>query len=117
MKRLGLTIVAACCIAAATYATNNQPTTNRWENTLNAGRLSKYLQLDAGQHEEVSNICDYFNEQMTQATRARKNRDQLLHRAVYGNLKLMKQTLTDKQYAEYLRLLNVTLNNKGIEVK
>ena len=35
----------------------------------------------------------------------------------YGNLKLMKKTLNEKQYADYARVLNVTLQNKGIEVK
>ena len=39
------------------------------------------------------------------------------HFAVYGNLKLMKKTLNEKQYADYARVLNVTLQNKGIEVK
>jgi len=35
---------------------------------------------------------------------------------VYGNLKLMKQTLTPKQYADYTKVLNATLQNKGIQV-
>ena len=29
----------------------------------------------------------------------------------------MKKTLTDKQYADYAKVLNVTLQNNGIEVK
>ena len=29
----------------------------------------------------------------------------------------MKKTLDEKQYAEYTKVLNVTLKNKGIEVK
>ena len=28
-----------------------------------------------------------------------------------------RKALTDKQYAEYARVLNVTLQNKGIEMK
>ena len=35
----------------------------------------------------------------------------------YGNLKLMKKTLTDAQYTKYTTILNMTLKNKGIEVK
>ena len=34
--------------------------------------------------------------------------------AVYGNLKLMKKTLNEKQYADYARVLNVTLQNKDV---
>ena len=48
---------------------------------------------------------------------SKKNQEKLLRNAVYGNLKLMKKTLNEKQYADYARVLNVTLQNKGIEVK
>ena len=51
------------------------------------------------------------------ATTAKKDQKKKLHNAVYGNLKLMRKALTDKQYAEYARVLNVTLQNKGIEMK
>ena len=117
MKRLGLTFVAAVCLTATTWAAGNQPTTEKWEGNISVAKLSKYLNLDAGQHEEVANICEYFSEQMGRATRSKKNREKLLRNAVYGNLKLMKKTLNQKQYADYTRVLNVTLKNKGIEVK
>lgn len=47
----------------------------------------------------------------------RKTDEQLLRNAVYGNLKLMKKTLDEKQYADYTKVLNVTLRNKGIDIK
>ena len=65
----------------------------------------------------VTNICEYFNEQMSRATNSKKNQEKLLRNAVYGNLKLMKRTLDEKQYSDYAKVLNVTLQNKGIEVK
>ena len=68
------------------------------------------------QSEEVANICDYFSEQMNRATTAKKNQEAKLHTAVYGNLKLMKQTLTREQYAKYVSLMNATLKNRGIEL-
>ena len=117
MKRLGLTLVAAVCLTATTFAAGNQPTTAKWEGNINITKLSKYLNLDSNQHEEVSNICEYFTEQMEHATNSKKNQEKLLRNAVYGNLKLMKKTLNEKQYADYARVLNVTLLNKGIEVK
>lgn len=117
MKRLGLTLVAAVCLAATTFAAGNQPTTAKWEGNINVAKLGKYLQLTDDQHKEVANICEYFNTQMSRATNSKKNREKLLHSAVYGNLKLMKKTLDEKQYANYARVLNVTLQNKGIEVK
>ena len=117
MKRLGLTVVAAVCLTATTFAAGNQPTTARWKSDINVTQLSKYLKLDADQQEEVANICEYFNEQMSRATTSKKNQEKLLRTAVYGNLKLMKKTLSEKQYADYTRVLNVTLQDRGIEVK
>ena len=116
MKRLGLTLMAAVCLTATTFAAGNQPTTAKWDGNINVTKLSKYLNLSADQHEEVANICDYFSTQMERATTAKKDQKKKLHNAVYGNLKLMRKALTDKQYAEYARVLNVTLQNKGIAV-
>ena len=117
MKRLGLTLVAALCLTATTFAAGNQPTTAKWESNINVNKLSKYLKLSADQHEEVASICEYFNAQMHRATTSKKNQEKLLRDAVYGNLKLMKRTLDEQQYADYTKVLNVTLKNKGIEVK
>ena len=74
MKRLGLTLVAALCLAATTFAAGNQPTT------------------------------------------AKKDKEAKLRNAVYGNLKLMRKTLSAEQYAKYAALMNITLQNKGIEL-
>ena len=116
MKRLGLTLVAALCLVATTFAAGNQPTAAKWEGKINVNKLGKYLNLTSAQSEEVSNICEYFTDQMGRATTAKKNKESKLHNAVYGNLKLMKRTLTDAQYSKYAALLNVTLKNKGIEL-
>ena len=42
MKRLGLTLVAALCLAATTFAAGNQPTTAKWEGNINVNKLSHY---------------------------------------------------------------------------
>ena len=49
MKRLGLTLVAAVCLTATTFAAGNQPTTAKWEGNINITKLSKYLNLDSNQ--------------------------------------------------------------------
>ena len=56
MKRLGLTLVTALCLAASTFAAGNQPTTAKWEGNINVNKLCKYLQLNSVQSEEVANI-------------------------------------------------------------
>ncbi len=117
MKKSVLTFVAAFCLAAGTFAAGNQPTNAKWEGNINVYKLGRYLNLTPDQSSEVENICDYFTDQMKEATASKKNQEEKLHNAVYGNLKLMKQALTPEQYAKYAKLLNITLNNKGIEVK
>ena len=74
------------------------------------------MKLTSAQNEEVADICDYFQEQMKLANRSSKDTDQKVRNAVYGNLKLMKKTLNDKQYADYVRLMALTLHNKGINI-
>ena len=119
MKRLGLTLVAAFCLMAASFAAGNQPVAEsaKWDSNINVSKLSQYLKLDGKQQEEVANICAYFDEQMSRATSAKKNREEKVRNAVMGNLKLMKQTLDAKQYSSYVRLMAMTLNNKGIKLE
>ena len=54
--------------------------------------------------------------QMSRATTAKKDKEAKLRNAVYGNLKLMRKTLSAEQYAKYAALMNITLQNKGIEL-
>ena len=117
MKRLGLTLVAVLSLATATFAAGNQPVTEKWEGNINVEKLSKYLKLSSTQHEEVATICEFFSEQVKRANDADKDQEELLRKAVLSNLKLMKQTLDKKQYANYTKVLNITLRNKGIELE
>ena len=102
-----------CCY----YICSRQSTYSCKCSSNNVNKLGKYLNLSSVQAEEVANICNYFDEQMGRATTAKKNKDTMVRNAVYGNLKLMKKTLTDAQYTKYTTILNMTLKNKGIEVK
>ncbi|MFV0544759.1 MAG: hypothetical protein ACK5ND_00920 [Bacteroides sp.] len=117
MKRLGLTLAVVLSLGLTAAASNKQPASPKWEGNINVEKLTKYLDLNGIQSEEVSNICEYFSDQMSQAGASRYKQDQKLRNAIYGNLKLMKQTLTDAQYAKYLTVMNMTLKNKGIEIK
>ena len=77
-------------------------------------RLSSYLGLAPYQMEEV-NINDYFvQEQRKSLSKDLKRQDERLQKAVYGNLKLMKEALTADQYRKYVILLNVTNNNNRL---
>ncbi len=78
-------------------------------------RLSSYLGLAPYQMEEVLNINDYFvQEQRKSLSKDLKRQDERLQKAVYGNLKLMKEALTADQYRKYVIFLNVTNNNNRL---
>ena len=78
-------------------------------------RLSSYLGLAPYQMEEVLNNNDYFvQEQRKSLSKDLKRQDERLQKAVYGNLKLMKEALTADQYRKYVILLNVTNNNNRL---
>ena len=78
-------------------------------------RLSSYLGLAPYQMEEVLNINYYFvQEQRKSFSKDLKRQDERLQKAVYGNLKLMKEALTADQYRKYVILLNVTNNNNRL---
>ena len=78
-------------------------------------RLSSYLGLAPYQMEELLNINDYFvQEQRKSLSKDLKRQNERLQKAVYGNLKLMKEALTADQYRKYVILLNVTNNNNRL---
>ena len=109
-------MVAALSISAASFAKGSDNAAS-WNFDINVSQLSNYLQLSSKQVSEVSDICDYFANQMKNVSYASdKNQKDKLHNAIYANLKLMKETLTEDQYKKYVRLLNVTMQNKGLEL-
>lgn len=58
MKRFGLTLVAAVCLSASTFAAGNQPTTASWEGNINVSKLSKYLKLSANQQKRLPTFAN-----------------------------------------------------------
>ena len=107
MRKLGFTLVAALTFSVSVFANGANDTikvTEKWDGAINKAKLTQYLKLSSQQHEEVANS-------------SKKNSEQKVRNAVYSNLKLMKNTLTEKQYSEYLRLMAMTLRNKGIDIQ
>ena len=117
MKRLGLTLAAALVFSVSMFAEGVQDNNaQKWNGSINKSKLTKYLNLSSNQHKKVADICDYFEQEMTRANSSKTENKEKVRKAVYGNLKLMKQTLDDKQYSSYVRLMAMTLRNKGIDL-
>ncbi len=115
MKRLVLLVVVALGMSTTGFA-GNRVEGKDWKVDVNIAKLSKYLQLNARQMEEVITISDYFADKVQSASYAKEAKQgKKLREAVYGNFKLMKRTLTEEQYKKYVQLVNVTLKNKGLD--
>ncbi len=82
---------------------------------LNFNQLTTFLELSPFQWNEVKAINDHFILQQHESlmgTPARQ--EKRMQQAIYGNLKLMKDVLTNEQYRKYIALLNVTNNNNQV---
>jgi len=115
MKKVFMTLVATLFVSATLFAANKSSEA-KWEGNIDSYKLGEYLKLNSDQSDEVSDICDYFAEQMQRANSSKSDSKKLLHNAVYGNLKLMKKVLTSEQYKKYATVLNLTLRNNNIVV-
>lgn len=120
MKRIALFLVSIALCGATSFAgeMSNSATRSTWEWSVNAGRLTNYLELGSNQYDEVSAACEYFADNLLRAARSKNeaSRAELVRKAVLGNLKLMRNALDNQQYKKYVTLLNLTLHNKGLNV-
>ena len=118
MKKLVLVSAVMLLFSATSFAKGGEESAVvNYSFDIKVSKLSNYLQLPPAQAGEVSDICDYFTERMKEASySSKKSKKEKVDNAVYSNLKLMKKALTDEQYKKYVKVLNVTLKNKGIEL-
>ena len=88
-----------------------------YDMSVNMRRLGVTLGLTVDQMEAVETIHNTFNAEMQMAARADENaRQELVNKAVERDIKWMHYVLDQKQYSNYLTLLNSTLNNRGLTV-
>lgn len=114
MKKIVLSAALLFCVAAA--SASNRSADNNLELKLNIDKLSVYLSLDAQQAELAESYATEFSDQLHYAKYAKSaRRAKKVQRAVYTNLGQMRYTLTKEQYGKYLRLMNVTLRNRGLD--
>ena len=115
MRRLGMMVVALMMVATMSFAQKVSDS-----KSMSFDKLSRYLQLDANQIAEVSEINTYFENQLGQPLAAEalcnNARPEETRNALLCNLKLMKRALTKDQYRKYVALINVTRANQEDKV-
>ena len=115
MRRLGMMVVALMMVATMSFAQKVSDS-----KSMSFDKLSRYLQLDANQIAEVSEINTYFENQLGQPLSAEalcnNASPEETRNALLCNLKLMIRALTKDQYRKYVALINVTRANQEDKV-
>ena len=112
-----LSVAMILALTTVGFAQQNKLEISDWNMEARLPKLSRYLELNAGQYDDVANAIEFFSDKMQSARYSKENRQiKYLNEAVYGNLKLMKKTLSQEQYKRYLRLMNSQLNRTGLTV-
>ena len=118
MKKIVLTVVAVMSMTMAFAAgenDNNTATTHAHNSNLTTKSQRRPLHLNQAQVDMVEHNNNTFAVEMMNASVADgSERDVKVKAAVKKDLSYMRYVLTDRQYREYVKLLNVTLNNRGL---
>ena len=118
MKKIVLTVVAVMSMTMAFAAgenDNNTATTNAYKFNLSTYALSRALNLNQDQVDVVEDINRTFSaEMMNAAVSDSSEREAKVNAAIKKDLSYMRYVLNNSQYREYVKLPNVTLNNRGL---
>lgn len=112
MKKLIFTIL----FALATTITFADSVKNYKISNVNINRLSESLNLDSIQSNDFKFVFDSFKNQMNNINDEKDNKIQkiMFDNAIKMNTNLTRQILNKDQYKKYLYLLNLTINNRGL---
>lgn len=114
MKRLFLSVIMVLGLSTVCFSQNKQEI-NDLNIEIPLPKLARYLNLNSTQYDNVENAIDFFSDKM-QSAKYSKGRRQIknLNEAIFGNLKLMRSTLSQSQYKKYLQLINAEFKNKDL---
>lgn len=120
MKKMILTMVAMLSMTTTFAEGESASSVNNveaYELNVNMNKLAEALRLDSDQKEAVSNIHRIFASELKNAAlNVESNRKALVDRAIVNDVKHMRYVLTEDQFRTYLRLLNTTINNRGLNM-
>lgn len=105
---LGMTVT----VNAENESNNN---TDVYTVNTNISSLAKYLDLNEQQKLDLADVHTSFcNDLKEAATASDEEKDMIVKLALKKNCMYMRMFLDSKQYVKYLRVLNATMNNRGL---
>lgn len=115
MKKMIMFVVAMLSVTMTFAEDNNANNVEAYNMTTNMKSLARALQLTDDQKAGVAEVhATFCAEMQTAAVADEADREQLVKFALYKDLKYMYMILNKEQYTLYTRILNVTLNNRGL---
>ena len=118
MKKMILTLVAMLSMTTAFAEgenTNAVANVEAYKMDININKLADALNLGDDQKEAVENIHHVFSTEMTYAAQyGNADRDAMVKDAIKTDVKRMSRVLNAEQMKKYLMLLNITINNRGL---
>lgn len=116
MKKIVLSMMLFMSMTAAMADNeNNEASKNVYDFNVNVIQLGNTLGLGNDQYTFVSDAMDAFSDDMRIAGCASdEDRKEFMYLAIQRNISAMRSLLTKSQYHKYLRLLNATINNRGL---
>jgi hypothetical protein len=118
MKKLFISAIAVLAFSSVSFASDYDFIT-KLNNESTFKGLSRYIKADYDQRDALKYI---FNESEKKKVAVEKQMadgkatDKDLEKVLYFNLANVKAVLSDKQYRDYLVVVNMTQNNKTAEL-
>ena len=120
MKKVIIVLVMLFTMSVYSFAEENNATkvseATKYELKVNHRRLAYALNASNDQAEILGDVMTMFEQNMLFASTMENEESKgiIVGNSIKENLKWMRSILNDKQYKTYLRLLNLTLINRGI---
>ena len=118
MKKMILTLVAMLSMTTAFAEgenTNAVANVEAYKMDININKLSDALKLADDQKAAVENIHHVFSTEMVYAAQyGNSEREAMVKDAINTDVKRMRRVLNAEQMKKYLMLLNITINNRGL---
>lgn len=122
MKKFLVMVAMLFTMGVHAFAEDNEATNvanvEKYELKINHRRLACVLDVSSEQMEMYNEILSEFERDMLFAScmGTEEGSNRIVANAVEKNVKHMHYVLTDKQYKQYLMLLNLTLNHRGFNI-
>ena len=120
MKKVIILLVMLFTMSVYSFAEENNAAkvseATKYELKVNHRKLAYALNASNDQAEILGDVMTTFEQNMLFASTMENEESKgiIVGNSIKENLKWMRSILNDKQYKTYLRLLNLTLTNRGI---